>query len=190
MGIIIFAPWCMHHWASIITNASIHMHHSIVHGTFYHRVAPALQSCIPGVHHYPPSSICTMGEPFYLYSLVWWHCTGIKKHVLCNSSDNIILSKDIPKTPPKPFFLFTLTCYSWALWWISMTFALLVLRSLRCEGLITLSQHHSLLCLTFSSWTENLTSLNYLFYSKSLARIESGCFLKSSSSSGGIPSYM
>jgi hypothetical protein len=53
MGIIILAPWCMHHWASIITNASIHMHHSIVHGTFYHRVAPALQSCIPGVHHYP-----------------------------------------------------------------------------------------------------------------------------------------
>ena len=137
-----------------------------------------------------PSSICTMGETFYLYSLVWWHCTGIKKHVLCNSSDNIILSKDIPKTPPKPSFRFTLTCYSWALWWISMTFALLVLRSLRCEGLITLSQHHSLLCLTFSSWTENLTSFNYPFYSKSLARIEFGCFLKSSSSSGSIPSYM
>ena len=104
MGIIFFAPWCMHHWASIITNASSHMQHSIVHWTFYHRVAPALQSCNLGVHHYPPSSICTMGEPFYLYSLVWWHCTGIKKHVLCNSSDNIILSKDIPKTPPKPFF--------------------------------------------------------------------------------------
>ena len=190
MGIIFFAPWCMHHWASIITNASSHMQHSIVHWTFYHRVAPALQSCNLGVHHYPPSSICTMGEPFYLYSLVWWHCTGIKKHVLCNSSDNIILSKDIPKTPPKPSFRFTLTCYSWALWWISMTFALLVLRSLRCEGLITLSQHHSLLCLTFSSWTENLTSLNYLFYSKSLARIESGCFLKSSSSSGGVPDCM
>ena len=190
MGIIFFAPWCMHHWASIITNASSHMQHSIVHWTFYHRVAPALQSCNLGVHHYPPSSICTMGEPFYLYSLVWWHCTGIKKHVLCNSSDNIILSKDIPKTPPKPFFRFTLTCYSWALWWISMPFALLVLRSLRCEGLITLSQHYSLLCLTFSSWIENLTSLNYLFYSKSLARIESGCFLKSSSSSGGVPDCM
>ena len=81
MGIIIFAPWCMHHWASIITNASSHMHHSIVHGTFY------------------------------LYSLAWWHCIGIKKHVLCNSSDNIILSKDIPKTPPNPSFRITFTCY-------------------------------------------------------------------------------
>jgi len=96
-----------------------------------------------------PSSICTMGETFYLYSLAWWHCIGIKKHVLCNSSDNIILSKDIPKTPPKPSFRITLTCYSWTLWWISMTFAFLVLRSPRCEDLITLSQHHSLLCLTF-----------------------------------------
>ena len=137
-----------------------------------------------------PSSICTMGETFYLYSLAGWHCIGIKKHVLCNSSDNIILSKDIPKTPPKPSFRITLTCYSWALWWISMTFAFLVLRSPRCEDLITLSQHHSLLCLSFSSWMENLTSLNYPFYLKSLARIEFGCFLKSSSSSGSIPSYM
>jgi len=96
-----------------------------------------------------PSSICTMDETFYLYSLAWWHCIGIKKHVLCNSSDNIILSKDIPKTPPKPSFRITLNCYSWTLWWISMTFAFLVLRSPRCEDLITLSQHHSLLCLTF-----------------------------------------
>jgi len=46
MGINIFAPWCMHLWASIITNASIHMHHSIVHGTFYHRVAPAKEACL------------------------------------------------------------------------------------------------------------------------------------------------
>jgi len=163
MGIIILAPWCMHHWANIITNASIHMHHSIVHGTFYHRVAPALQSCIPRASLSEPSSICTMDETFYLYSLAWWHCIGIKKHVLCNSSDNIILSKDIPKTPPKVSFRITLTCYSWALWWISMTFAFLVLRSSCCEDLITLSQQHSLLCLTFSSWTENLTSLNYPF---------------------------
>ena len=163
-------PLCMEHFIIVLHQ---HCNH-------------AFQECIiiRAIKH------CTMGETFYLYSLVWWHCTGIKKHVLCNSSDNIILSKDIPKTPPKPSFRFTLTCYSWALWWISMTFALLVLRSLRCEGLITLSQHHSLLCLTFSSWTENLTSLNYLFYSKSLARIESGCSLKSSSSSGGVPDCM
>ena len=103
------------------------------------------------------------GWNILFYSLAWWLCNGIKKHVLCNSSDNIILSKDIPKTPPKVSFRITLTCYSWALWWISMTFAFLVLRSLCCEDLITLSQHHSLLCLTFSSWTENLTSLNYPF---------------------------
>jgi len=68
-----------------------------------------------------PSSFCTMGETFYLYPLAWWHCIGIKKHVLCNSSDNIILTKDIPKTLPKPSFRITFICYSWALWWISMT---------------------------------------------------------------------
>ena len=71
MGIIILAPWCMHHWASIITNASIHMHHSIVHGTFYHRVAPALQSCIPRVHHYPIHQAFALWVEHFIF--IPWH---------------------------------------------------------------------------------------------------------------------
>lgn len=30
VSIIIFALWCMHHWVSIMTNASCHMHHFIL----------------------------------------------------------------------------------------------------------------------------------------------------------------
>ena len=102
----------MHHF---ICTIPLCMEHFII--VLHQHCNHAFQDCIiiRAIKH------CTMGETFYLYSLIWWHCTGIKKHVLCNSSDNIIQSKDIPKTPPKPSFCFTLTCYSWALWWISMT---------------------------------------------------------------------
>jgi len=30
VSIIIFALWCMHHWVSIMTNESCHMHHFIL----------------------------------------------------------------------------------------------------------------------------------------------------------------
>jgi len=123
MSSAILASWCMHHWASIMAIASCHMHHFIYLGSIPSSCCPSNTiihlmgaSLSLWVHHYHGYRAFTLWVGALChYFLVWWHCIGINKHELQlaarNSSDNKILSKDVPKSPPKPFFCVILTCH-------------------------------------------------------------------------------
>ena len=133
-----------------------------------------------------PSSICTMGETIYLYSLPWWHCIGIKKHVLCNSSDNIILNKDIPKTPPQ-----TILSYYPQLLFMSLVMNLhgICFPRVARTWLPCLSLVH---CFVWPFLLERKILHHSIIHSswRAVQESSSGVCLRASSSSGGIPSCM
>ena len=174
-SIIIFASWCMHHWASIMANASCHMHH------FIHLfIALALQSSISRVHHYHGYRAFALWVGIYFVIIPWLH-----RHKWACFATSIVQLIQIIQFWARMFRNFHLNPSSVlsSLVLPSLVLNLTDIRFLHVMisalwELTILSHHHSLFGLTFLLRSENLilTQLSYLAEEPCTKRV--WCFLK------------